>query len=251
LPVEAIAYVHVAGGIQRDGLWHDTHAHPVSRPVLDVLAELRSRVCPPGVLLERDDAFPAPAELASELDLIRRTVQLRGPAVVGASGPAEAVASGNTGVAENTAPDNNRTGEPTVNTAAARQRLALGQTALLSALVAGTPVPEGFDSQRIRVQSRALAGKRADVVAKVAPELPEILGAGYRKAFLEYASNRPMRAGYRRDALGFAEHLLLAGREDPSVRGELTLWWQERSGPRPPRKTDRLIRAARAVLVRR
>lgn len=29
LPVEAIAYVHVAGGIERDGVWHDTHAHPV------------------------------------------------------------------------------------------------------------------------------------------------------------------------------------------------------------------------------
>lgn len=58
LPVEAIAYIHVAGGIERDGVWHDTHAHPVTQPVLDVLAELRSRVAPPGVLLERDDDFP-------------------------------------------------------------------------------------------------------------------------------------------------------------------------------------------------
>ena len=176
LPVEAIAYVHVAGGIERDGIWHDTHAHPVSRPVLDVLAELRSRVCPPGVLLERDDAFPPPAELAGELDLIRRTVSLGGPAVVHESGPAEAVASGNSGVPESTGPGNDRTDEPAMGTETARQRLALGQTALLSALVAGTPVPEGFDSRRLGVQSRALAGKRAEVVAKVAPELPEILG---------------------------------------------------------------------------
>lgn len=58
LPVEAIAYVHVAGGVERNGVWHDTHAHPVTAPVLQVLAELRSRVDPPGVLLERDDAFP-------------------------------------------------------------------------------------------------------------------------------------------------------------------------------------------------
>ncbi|WP_031186890.1 DUF692 family multinuclear iron-containing protein, partial [Streptomyces sp. NRRL S-1896] len=65
LPVEAIAYVHVAGGVERDGIWHDTHAHPVTGPVLDVLAELRSRVDPPGVLLERDDAFPPGAELAA------------------------------------------------------------------------------------------------------------------------------------------------------------------------------------------
>nr|WP_308401556.1 DUF692 domain-containing protein [Streptomyces roseoverticillatus] len=74
LPLDAIAYVHVAGGIERDGLWHDTHAHPVTRPVLDVLAELASRVALPGVLLERDDAFPGPDELAAELDAVRATV---------------------------------------------------------------------------------------------------------------------------------------------------------------------------------
>lgn len=62
----------------------------------------------------------------------------------------------------------------------ARQRLGLAQAALLSALVAGTPVPEGFDRVRLGVQARALAAKRADVVAKVAPELPEILGSSYR-----------------------------------------------------------------------
>lgn len=74
LPVEAIAYVHVAGGVERDGVWHDTHAHPVTGPVLDVLAELRSRVDPPGVLLERDDDFPPAAELAGELGMIRATL---------------------------------------------------------------------------------------------------------------------------------------------------------------------------------
>ncbi|MER0245327.1 DUF692 domain-containing protein, partial [Streptomyces sp. HSW2009] len=71
LPVAALAYVHVAGGIERDGIWHDSHAHPVTEPVLDVLAELCARVAPPGVLLERDEAFPAAAELAGELDAIR------------------------------------------------------------------------------------------------------------------------------------------------------------------------------------
>lgn len=71
LPLEAIAYVHVAGGVERDGVWHDSHAHPVSQPVLDVLAELCARVSPPGVLLERDEDFPAPAALAAELAAIR------------------------------------------------------------------------------------------------------------------------------------------------------------------------------------
>ncbi|GAB2820652.1 hypothetical protein GCM10027091_60110 [Streptomyces daliensis] len=79
LPLEALAYVHVAGGVERDGVWHDSHAHPVSQPVLDVLAELCARTRPPGVLLERDEDFPPVDELAGELDAIR--------AVLGHSAP--------------------------------------------------------------------------------------------------------------------------------------------------------------------
>ncbi|WP_446047679.1 DUF692 domain-containing protein, partial [Streptomyces olivaceus] len=71
LPLEAIAYVHVAGGFERDGVWHDSHAHPVPRPVLDILTDLASRVAPPGVLLERDENFPEGEELAGEVASIR------------------------------------------------------------------------------------------------------------------------------------------------------------------------------------
>ncbi|SEE25242.1 Uncharacterized conserved protein, UPF0276 family [Streptomyces sp. 2224.1] len=75
LPLDALAYVHVAGGVERDGVWHDSHAHPVTRPVLDVLAELCARTTPPGVLLERDEDFPEGAELAGELDAIRTVLK--------------------------------------------------------------------------------------------------------------------------------------------------------------------------------
>ncbi|GAA4867868.1 hypothetical protein GCM10023235_53080 [Kitasatospora terrestris] len=78
LPLEAIAYVHVAGGVERDGVWHDTHAHPVTEPVLEVLAELCRRTTPAGVLLERDDRFPPPAELAGELAAVRRVYEGQG-----------------------------------------------------------------------------------------------------------------------------------------------------------------------------
>lgn len=237
LPVEAIAYVHVAGGVEKDGVWHDTHAHPVTAPVLDVLAELRSRVAPPGVLLERDDDFPAAAGLAGELDAIRATL--------------DADRSGVRRPLQRTPrpePAEQEAGDPE----ARRDRVAVAQVSLLSALVAGTPAPEGFDHRRLGVQSRALAAKRADVVAKVAPELPEILGAGYRDAFLAYARSRPMSAGYRRDALDFAEQLLIADRPaDDAARRRLTHWWQDRAAPRPPRRTVRLARAARSVLVGR
>lgn len=80
LPVEALAYVHVAGGVERDGVWHDTHAHPVPHRVLEILAALCRRAAPPGVLLERDENFPAPAELAAELAAIRHTVRTAAPA---------------------------------------------------------------------------------------------------------------------------------------------------------------------------
>ncbi|MFI5754828.1 DUF692 domain-containing protein [Streptomyces sp. NPDC051569] len=253
LPVEAIAYVHVAGGTERDGVWHDTHAHPVTRPVLDVLAELRSRVSPPGVLLERDDDFPPAAELAGELALIRETITARGTAV-----PARPTGTGATGGAgsADTSGSTGTSGAVTCSTGtstgtdSARVRLALSQTALLSALVAGTPAPEGFDSRRLGVQSRALTAKRAGVVARIAPELPEILGDGFRPAFLSYAANRPMRDGYRRDALDFVERLLAEGRpEDAAARRRLALWWRERAGSRPPRRATRFLRVARAALV--
>ncbi|MFD5063785.1 MULTISPECIES: DUF692 domain-containing protein [unclassified Streptomyces] len=257
LPVEAIAYVHVAGGIEKDGVWHDTHAHPVTRPVLDVLAELRSRIAPPGVLLERDDDFPPAEELAGELTAVRATLEAAGKARSGST--SEAGAYGYcSGVTPTTSPvqpadDANTAATGTdVATERARDRAAVAQTALLSALVAGTPAPEGFDHRRLGIQSRALAAKRADVVAKVAPELPGILGDGYRDAFLSYARTRPMSAGYRRDALDFAEQLLITGRPaDDATRRRLTHWWQERAAARPPRRTTRLVRAARAAIAGR
>ncbi|MFF4572856.1 DUF692 domain-containing protein [Streptomyces sp. NPDC001410] len=234
LPLEAIAYVHVAGGFERDGVWHDSHAHPVPRPVLDILTDLASRVAPPGVLLERDENFPEPAELERELGTIRGAVTAgRATAPVGGTGrPA-----GGGGVAVLAPPE-------------ARQRLGVAQAAVLSSLVAGTPVPEGFDRVRMGVQARALAAKRAGVVAKVAPELPVLLGEGYRGAFLEYARVRPMSGGYRRDALDFAEHLLKVGRpEDARVRRQLRAWWLDRAGPTP--RSPGLAERAKVLLRRR
>ncbi|MFG2372837.1 DUF692 domain-containing protein [Streptomyces sp. NPDC048504] len=256
LPVEAIAYVHVAGGVERDGVWHDTHAHPVPAPVLAILTDLASRVSPPGVLLERDDNFPEPAELERELEAIQgaltkgwaRSAANRVPSRVAAPTP-EA-----TGTAASAQPIPPAPPAAPRSSDCARQRLALAQTALLSALVAGTPVPDGFDRVRLGVQARALGVKRADVVAKVAPELPLILGDLYRPAFLAYAHSHPMTGGYRRDALDFAGQLLLSGGpEDAEVRREVREWWLERSGPAPrsTRPAVRLARATRRVLLRR
>ncbi|MER6468132.1 DUF692 domain-containing protein [Streptomyces collinus] len=274
LPLDALAYVHVAGGIERDGVWHDSHAHPVPRPVLDILTGLAARVTPPGVLLERDDDFPEPAELERELEAIRGAVAtgraaLAGPppppAPAGASAPSSCAgpspaaptttsavgvaAAAGTGTEATAGVEAEAGAVAVLAPAGARQRLGVGQAAVLSALVAGTPVPEGFDRVRLGVQARALAGKRAGVVAKVAPELPVILGAGYREAFLAYARVRPMTGGYRRDALDFAGHLLKVGRPaDARARRELRRWWLDRAGPAP---RPRGLAARARVLLRR
>ncbi|OIK27557.1 DUF692 domain-containing protein [Streptomyces malaysiense] len=229
LPLEAVAYVHVAGGVERDGVWHDSHAHPVPEAVLGILGDLASRAAPPGVLLERDENFPEPEELERELAAIRKVVEGGRRVDVQARPVVSPVRAGsaNADDAEDT-----------------RQRLGVAQAAVLSCLVAGTPVPEGFDRVRLGTQARALAAKRADVVAKVAPELPVLLGASYRPAFLEYARQRPMGAGYRRDALDFAA-FLLAGKRPDLPRRRLREWWLDRCGPAP---RGRLARAARRVL---
>ncbi|GHI02383.1 endonuclease [Streptomyces cellostaticus] len=235
LPLEALAYVHVAGGFERDGVWHDSHAHPVPRPVLDILTGLASRTTPPGVLLERDENFPEPAELERELAAIRGAVAAG--RVTCAGRPAATVTAGTGG------------GNAVLAPPGARQRLGVAQAAVLSSLVAGTPVPEGFDRARLGVQARALAAKRADVVAKVAPELPVLLGEGYRGAFLEYARARPMSGGYRQDALDFAGQLLKTGRpQDAKVRRQLREWWLDRAGPAP--RPHGLTARARVLLRR-
>ncbi len=215
LPVEAIAYVHVAGGFERDGVWHDSHAHPVPEPVLAILADLASRVTPPGVLLERDENFPEPAELERELAAIRATVKASGEL------PAELPGA---------------RAEVRPAPGAARQRTAVAQAALLSALVAGTPAPEGFDHARLKVQSHALAAKRADVVGEggaraaghprhgVPGPLPRLRPGPAHDGRLP-----PRRAGLRRA---------------PAARGELPGRHQHRHRRRGAAAAERLVAGA-------
>jgi uncharacterized protein len=70
LPLEKIAYVHVAGGFEAGGLYHDTHAEKIPVGVLELLEELCARAAIPGVILERDDHFPPEPELNAELDAL-------------------------------------------------------------------------------------------------------------------------------------------------------------------------------------
>jgi uncharacterized protein (UPF0276 family) len=71
LPLDHLAYVHVAGGVEReDGFYRDTHRHVVPPAVFELLAELCARCAPPGVLVEWDGNFPLEDELDAELSAV-------------------------------------------------------------------------------------------------------------------------------------------------------------------------------------
>ena len=73
IPRKRIAYCHIAGGIMKGGIYHDTHAHPVTEPVAALATEIRSRIDVP-ILLERDRNFGTRAQLEAELDLIAHAI---------------------------------------------------------------------------------------------------------------------------------------------------------------------------------
>jgi uncharacterized protein len=75
-PLEAVAYVHVAGGTWESGLYLDTHGHDMVDPVLELVAGLRG-LYPgglPGVMLERDTDV-TPATVGPELDRLDRALE--------------------------------------------------------------------------------------------------------------------------------------------------------------------------------
>lgn len=129
--------------------------------------------------------------------------------------------------------------------AAARRRLARRQEELLAALVAGGPVPPGFDERQVRAQSTGLAAKRRDTTAKVAPDLPRALGAQYGPLFLGYARSHPQTGGYRADARAFARWVLTDGGPPADDHRRALEQWLHPAPVRPPGPLARLRRALR------
>jgi uncharacterized protein (UPF0276 family) len=78
LPLDRVAYIHVAGGsehpgddVDAPGIYHDTHTDPVPDAVLRLLASVVDRIghAPP-TMLERDGRYPTADELNAEMDAI-------------------------------------------------------------------------------------------------------------------------------------------------------------------------------------
>lgn len=78
-PLDRVAYVHMAGGAEHEGLYHDTHLDPVPAEVFALLDEVRERGAAPAVMLERDGRYPPAAALHAELTTIADTARLPTP----------------------------------------------------------------------------------------------------------------------------------------------------------------------------
>lgn len=76
LPIDRVAYLHVAGGYQSRGLWHDTHAHSVTREIFDLFEYFTTTYGPRPTILEKDGGFGSEeatdAEFATLRDIIKR-----------------------------------------------------------------------------------------------------------------------------------------------------------------------------------
>lgn len=106
-----------------------------------------------------------------------------------------------------------------------RDRLAAAQAELLRALLADGAVPEGFDAERVRIEKRALLGKRRGIVAMLQPEVAAELGDRFRPLFDAYAAGHPKEVGtrFREDAARFAEWAVARGELAPPKRRR---WWR-------------------------
>lgn len=147
LPLERIAYVHLAGHRRVDGILFDTHDGPCTNEALALLDFVVKRVGPLPVLLEWDARFPEDDSIYDqELTRIRKVLD---------------------GAKERTKlldPIGCRRRE--ASSGGSLNDLAQGQRALLAALLAGAPAPEGFDADRIaRVRQDMAAQTSTDTEA--------------------------------------------------------------------------------------
>ncbi len=88
--------------------------------------------------------------------------------------------------------------------------LADRQAALVEALTAGNPVPEGFDGFRFEAARVALLRKRAGEVSRHWPMLAAGFGDRWKKEFSAWAAARPTQ-GSLRDGWDFARDLAARG----------------------------------------
>lgn len=114
-----------------------------------------------------------------------------------------------------------------------REELARRQAELLAALVAGGPIPPGFDPGRVEVQVLSLAAKRRDGVGRAMPSLVTALGPErWPDEFTAWARThpKPPEGGSRADAEAFASYVAAGTPEngEPLPQAKSRQTWRER-----------------------
>ena len=141
LPLDRVAYLHVAGGARVDGMWRDTHAHPIAPGAHALLGRVLARTGPRPVLLERDRGFDRAGELDAELDAIGEALAAA-PSVPHGAPPSAARV-------------------PAPATAADRAAVAAAHERLLPALLdTSRPPPRGFEPLHVAETRAIFAAKR-------------------------------------------------------------------------------------------
>ncbi|MEQ4305650.1 hypothetical protein ABNF97_30435 [Plantactinospora sp. B6F1] len=129
--------------------------------------------------------------------------------------------------------------------------LADRQAALVAALVAGAPLPPGFDARLVAVARSALLHKRAGEVARHWPLLAAGHGRRWPAVFAAWAAGRPT-SGSIRDGWDLARHLAADGALPWRAAEELAAreaGWRY-DGRTPPRRRRRpALRRTGTVLV--
>src|SRR5262245_61180971 len=94
-----------------------------------------------------------------------------------------------------------------------RRRLAEDQARLVQALTGLGEAPAGFDSDRLRAASEALARKRSRAVARAWPALARALGEAFDEKFCAFADHTPLPSvgGALADGRAFVAHLAARG----------------------------------------
>jgi hypothetical protein len=130
--------------------------------------------------------------------------------------------------------------------------LAARQAELVAALVAGAPVPAGFDPRLVGAARDALLGKRAGDVARHWPLLAAGLGPRWRSTFFAWAATRPSN-GSLRDGWDLARELAAGGRLPAPAAAELAIreacWRYDGSAAPRPRRRPAVRRAGGALVI--
>lgn len=212
LPLDRLRYVHVAGGTFKQGLYHDTHCHPLKEESLRVLKKLAALVPIPMVMLERDDNFASDIELSLELDQLRQSCRV--PASFAAA-DARQIEIGL---------------EPIAIAKPDLSALAQEQDALVRALLADCshlPSSLGLDQERVGQAFKALRRKRIRTIKRAYPDILTIFPEEEKlNQLLErYFDNCPSvsELGPYDDAMKFMKYLKKSGElPAPKLAGALS-----------------------------